>query len=105
MCANTVQRLLFDCHGFLGVHTRACACVCMCNLSSKPGAASTNLMTSICRVCPELTPMAPAMDAQPIKLGGQVLRMISINGITDNKASGFNGVWVFALILSCSVYL
>ena len=49
------------------------------NLSSKQGAASTNLTTPVCRACPELKPLA----AQTIKLVGQVLHMISINCIID----------------------
>ena len=39
------------------------------------------------RACPELKTLALGMDAQPITLEGQVLRMISINCIIDNKAS------------------
>ena len=68
-----------------------CVCVCICNLNSKRVAASTNLTTSVCRACPELKPLAPAMDAQPIKLAGQVLRMISLNCTIDKIISTDQG--------------
>ena len=88
------------------VFTCACVCVCVrmcvCNLSSRRGAASTNLMTSVCRAYPALHPLAPVKDAQPIKLAGQVLRIISING---NIKYVFSGIWVFALNCSCNLYV
>ena len=58
------------------------ACVHVCVLSEpKRGAASTNITTSVFRACPELKPLAPKIDVQPIKLTGQVLRMISIKDV------------------------
>ena len=65
--------------------------VCMCNLSSKRAVASINLTASVYRACPELKSLAPAMDAQPIRLAGQVLRMISINYIINKITSK---VWI-----------
>ena len=89
---------------------RVCLCVsvcCMCNLSSKRAAASTstNLTTSVCRDCPELKSLAPAMDAETIKLAGQVLRMISINCVIDKTASKLWIQWYLSvctkLLLQC----
>ena len=94
----------------LTVTVFTCACVCMCvcvhmcvcNLSSRRGVASINLMTSVCRAYPALHPLAPVKDAQPIKLAGQVLRIISIN---CNITYVFIGICVFALNCSCNLYV
>ena len=72
-------------------YVRVYACMCMRNLSSKRAAASTNLTTSVFCACPELKTLAPKMDAQPIGLAVQVLRMISINCTIDKIASK---VWI-----------
>ena len=71
------------------------ACVCVCNLSSKREVASTNLIMS--GACPELKPLASTMDVHPIKLAGQVLRMISINCINDKIASKVWIIWYLAV--------